>query len=249
MRILLVNDDGIFAPGIRALYDVLQGVCDVIVAAPAMEQSGMAQAITVHDTIRVDDYQMSPDGLSGWKIYGTPADCVKLAVEALLDEKPDLIVSGINKGSNLGTDILYSGTVGAAMEAYIHDIPAIAVSLDAKSTIHFSQAANLIKNQIFTWFTEEKHPFLYNVNFPQDLKGNRSTFVFTKLGVRKYINAFNCELDVEQHRVYQMGGEISDGENDDVTDIFAVKQGYISVTPLQLDLTSYKTLEDKLEAD
>ncbi len=248
MRILLVNDDGIAAPGIRALCEVLSAdkEIEVVVAAPAHEQSGMAQAITVHRPIRVEEYKMSIHDIRAWKIHGTPADCVKLSLEVLLgEEKPDLVISGINRGSNLGTDVLYSGTVGAAIEGYLHKIPSIALSLDVQSEMDFSVAAKLAKEKLAAWQQEEE-PFLYNVNFPERLNAVADPFVFTKLGTRDYDNAFHRLVDEENHVAYQMAGEICDGENDEATDIFAVNQGYISVTPLQLDLTDYLAMENRL---
>ncbi len=251
MKILLVNDDGIGAPGIHALCEVFAaaGAGEVIVAAPAFEQSGMAQAITVHRPIRVEDYTMSiqQQNIRAWKIHGTPADCVKLSLEVLLvDEKPDFVISGINRGSNLGTDVLYSGTVGAAIEAYLHGIPSIALSLDVQSKLSFSAVAQKVQERFHLWYEQATVPFLYNVNFPEKLNSLPDPFVFTKLGTRDYDNTFHRIVDEENHVAYQLAGEIADGENDEATDIFAVNRGYVSVTPLQLDLTDYLIMERQL---
>lgn len=251
MRILLVNDDGIGAPGIKALSEVLSAVkgCEVVVAAPADEQSGMAQAITVHQPIRVDEYEMCSRDVKAWKIYGTPADCVKLSLEVLLgDKQPDCVISGINRGSNLGTDVLYSGTVGAAIEAYLHGIPAMALSLDVQSKLDFLTVANLVKEKVHFWYQQAEEPFLYNVNFPVRLNALPEPFIFTKLGARDYTNAFHRIVDEENNVAYQMMGEICDGENDESTDIFAVNKGYISVTPLQVDLTDHLAMKNRLRA-
>jgi 5'-nucleotidase len=253
LRILLVNDDGIAASGIKTLCEVLSEVkeYEVLVAAPAAEQSGMAQAITVHRPIRVENYDLRLPNheIQAWKIHGTPADCVKLSLEVLLTEAPpDLVISGINRGSNLGTDVLYSGTVGAAIEAFLHGIPSIAVSLDVHSKFSFLWAAEQVKAKIGQWCEEAEEPFLYNVNFPKFINMEKDPFVFTKLGRRDYENAFHRIVDEENHVLYQMAGEIADKENDEATDIFAANQGYISITPLQIDLTDYLAIEGKLSA-
>jgi 5'-nucleotidase len=246
LRILLSNDDGIDSLGIETLAKILSVKHEVIVAAPAFEQSGMSQAITVFKRMSVESYKMPGCDIEAWKINGTPADCIKVYLEAIdTVEKPDLLISGINKGSNLGTDVLYSGTVGAAIEGYIHGISSIALSLDAKSTTPLVSVSQMVGEKLPDWFNLEKDAFLYNINFPKQNNRELDPFVFTKLGVRNYKNAFNRIL--EDGRIfYQMAGEISDGDNAEVTDIFATNRGYVSITPLQLDLTDYTRLEDKL---
>lgn len=246
LRILLSNDDGIDSPGIETLAKILSTKHEVIVTAPAFEQSGMSQAITVSKRMSVESYKIADCDIEAWKINGTPADCVKLYLEAINTiEKPDLLISGINKGSNLGTDVLYSGTVGAAIEGYMHGIPSIALSLDVKSITSFVLVSQMIGEKLPDWFNLEKDIFLYNVNFPKQNNRDIDPFVFTKLGVRNYKNAYKRIL--EDGRIfYEMVGEISDGDNAEVTDIFATNRGYVSVTPLQLDLTDYIKLEDKL---
>ena len=146
MRILLTNDDGIGAPGLSALAKALSTVHEVVVAAPTAEQSGMAHALTVHRDIEVRGYDgLGDTAAEAWSIDGTPTDCVKIFLEALAkrEEWPELVISGVNKGANLGTDVLYSGTVGGALEGYMHDIPAIALSLDVHSSLSFDETADI----------------------------------------------------------------------------------------------------------
>lgn len=249
MRILLVNDDGIDAPGIEALYEVLskKDEHEIYLAAPAKQQSGMSQAISVHHAIRVDEYKTEKfqRAQAAWKIYGTPADCVKLALEVFLcDDLPDLVISGINDGSNLGTDVLYSGTVGAALEGYLHGISAVAVSIDAKSVHSFTEAAMLIADKLSEWTGGEAS--LYNINFPVQMKAS-GDFSWTTLGRRDYHNAFRTSFDAEGHVFYQMGGTIKDELSDPDADVSVIKKGYISVTPLQADLTDYSAIEGVLD--
>ena len=144
MRILLVNDDGIAFSGISVLVRALSPYYALVVTAPAAEQSGKSHAITVRQRIEIERYRGFSEAVeAAWKIHGTPADCVKIYLEAMIseEEKPDLVISGINEGANLGTDVIYFGTVGAAMEGYMHQIPALAVSLDIHSELSYDRAA------------------------------------------------------------------------------------------------------------
>lgn len=249
MRILLTNDDGVEAAGIEALVRVLSPHHTVVVAAPAFEQSGMSHAITVKKCIRLDRYRPLEEryGVAAYRIEGTPADCVKLYLEEISsDIYPEYVISGINHGANLGTDVLYSGTANAAMEAYLHGITATAVSLDMKSEISYDTVARLMEENLFSLFYEEGKVNFYNVNFPKKFGENGPQFVFTQLGRRDYINAFQRMEDVDGKECYFLGGEILDEGNSDATDIAAAECGYISVTPLQTDLTDYLYLEKLL---
>lgn len=251
MRILLVNDDGIQAEGIQALVKVLSLKHDIIVAAPAREQSGMAHAITVRKRIEVARYTELENlyHAEAWKIDGTPADCVKLYLEAIAgNQKPDLIISGINHGANLGTDVLYSGTVGAAIEGYLHHISSIAVSLDIDAAITYEQTAKWFETQLER-LLDEQLPVLFNINFPKSLQHDLPVFVYTCLGNRDYLNAFQRTVDENGRVFYCMAGEIYDVDNGDATDIYAVNQGLISVTPLQTNLTNLVSLDHYLKKD
>ncbi|WP_378952225.1 5'/3'-nucleotidase SurE [Pelosinus sp. sgz500959] len=244
MRILLTNDDGIGAAGIQALWHELSKIAMVVVVAPDVERSATSQAITVHSPIRVDQYVFDNPNISGWRIGGTPADCVKLALETLMPELPDVVVSGINHGPNLGTDVLYSGTVSAAIEGALHGIPAIAVSLDSGEKSDFQAAAEFtatlvenIRNRSLPLNT------LLNVNVPALPTAQLNGVAITKLGVREYENIFERRLDPRGRMYYWMGGNILDNENDDDSDIVAVKMAKISVTPIHFDLTNYSAMD------
>ena len=245
MRILLVNDDGIASPGIGALVQALAPYHSLVVTAPAREQSGKSHAITVRQRIEIERYRGFSEAVeAAWKIHGTPADCVKSYLEAMVsdEEKPDLVISGINEGANLGTDVIYSGTVGAAMEGYMHQIPAIAVSLDIHSALSYRRAACCLLHQLPFFMRAHPSPYLLNVNFPVRLREDKPIFAYTALGQRDYLNAFR-RIEKNDQIFYYMEGEIYDGPNSEMTDIYAVDAGYIAVTPLQIDLTDTVSLD------
>lgn len=244
MRILLTNDDGINAPGIQALWTELSSIAEVEVVAPDSERSAASQAITVHHPIRVDRHCLKQPNICAWRVGGTPTDCVKLAIETLLTKRPDYVVSGINQGANLGTDVLYSGTVSAAIEAAMHGIPAIAVSLDSWELFDFGPAARFTKKLIQSMKNRTlPRNTLLNVNVPAISEDNYKGVAVTKLGVRKYDNTFVKRLDPRGRDYYWMGGSIVDSDNDDDSDIVAVSQGKISVTPVHFDLTNYTIMD------
>ncbi len=245
MRILLTNDDGIGAAGITALWHELSKIADVTVVAPDVERSATSQAITVHSPIRVDRYYFDNPSISGWRIGGTPADCVKLALETLMTEQPDIVVSGINHGPNLGTDVLYSGTVSAAIEGALHGLPAIAVSLDGRSNYNFGPAAEFTSHLVQNVIHHRLPPStLLNVNVPAlaaaDLKGT----MITKLGVRQYENSFERRHDPSGRMYYWMAGNVMESDNDADSDIIAIERAKISITPIHFDLTNYGVMQE-----
>ena len=246
MRILLTNDDGIGAPGIQALWKSLAEIGDVTVVAPVSERSAMSQAITVHHPIRVDEYCVfDHPRVCGWRVDGTPTDCVKIAVEALLDTPPDIVVSGINHGPNLGTDVLYSGTVSAAIEGAMYGLPAVAISLNCWKSHDFSVAAAFAR-KIVTAVLENrslpKHTLL-NVNVPAITEDQIRGVSITKLGVVQYANIFERRYDPRGRTYFWLGGNCVDVENSKDSDVAAVKEGYISVTPVHFDLTNYQLMD------
>lgn len=244
MRILLTNDDGIEAAGIRALWQELSKIAEIIVVAPDVERSATSQAITVHSPIRVDNYLFDNPRISGWRIGGTPADCVKIAIGTLMTERPDIVVSGINHGPNLGTDVLYSGTVSAAIEGALHGIPAVAVSLDAWKNYDFQPAAEFTSRLVQNITKQALPPnTLLNVNIPAVPTAQMQGVAITKLGVREYDNIFEGRQDPRGRMYYWLGGNIIDNENDVDSDIAAVKMSKISVTPIHFDLTDYKSMK------
>lgn len=249
MRILLSNDDGIEAKGIEALVKALYKEHEVIVSAPMYQQSGMAHALTVGTPMEVKHNSRLEEtyGITAIAVDGTPTDSVKIYLEAMAgDNKPDLVVSGINHGANLATDILYSGTVGAAMEGFLHDISAIALSLDIDSSLSYDEVAEIFAADLSKFFGQNDKPLFYNVNFPKKLKGNKPQYVFGRQGKRDYINAFNRE-EKDGHIFYTISGEIYDTDKGNATDLFAIESGYISITPLITDLTDYVKLDERLE--
>lgn len=242
MRILLTNDDGIHAQGIHALVKELSAIAEIYLAAPDRERSGTGHSITVFEPIKVVKTNIT--GVKqGWIVGGTPVDCVKMAIARLIDEKIDLVVSGINHGSNLGTDVLYSGTVSAAAEGVIMGSPSLAVSLNSQDATDFSFAAQFTR-RVVTMLMEQgiNKSTLINVNVPAipeaDVKGIR----FTKLGLRNYDNLFEERQDPRGNTYYWLGGGVMDEEQDPESDVYAVDHGFISVTPIHLDLTDYQLI-------
>ncbi len=247
MRILLTNDDGIDAPGLRALVGTLSAGHEIFVAAPAAEQSGMAHALTVHRDIEVRAFHgFGNMAAEAWSIDGTPTDCVKVYLEALANREtwPELVISGVNKGANLGTDVLYSGTVGGALEGYMHGIPAVALSLDVHSELSIGETATIFAERLSWIFEQAETDFLLNVNFPKALRGEEAEFVWASLGHRDYINAFD-RIERDGRIYYHIGGEMYDWDNDEDTDIRQVEAGFVSVTPLTTDMTDVSALRAK----
>ena len=241
MRILCTNDDGYLAGGIDVLASAARRLGSVTVVAPDREQSATSNSLTLHHPLRV---RRSTGG--SLVVDGTPTDCVILAVNALLDERPDYCFSGINHGSNMGEDVLYSGTVAGAMEATVIGIPAIAVSYagDAFENLFIWEevVASVLRGII------EKDDFpadtLFNVNLPpidpDQVKGIR----ITSLGKRRYSGSLTEAFDPSGREYYWIGGgEVSWTAEED-SDFIAIGEGYVSVTPLHLDLTNYKLLEE-----
>ena len=242
MRILISNDDGIMAPGIKALREALEKIGEVTVVAPDRPRSATGLGITIHKPLRAEEVSFPDSHAKGYAINGTPSDCVKLAIQALMPVKPDIVVSGINFGPNLGTDVLYSGTVSAALEGVINDVPSVAVSLASWECNDFSYAADftgrLIQVVLEKGLPEET---LLNINIPVVKNGQHPPQIsITRLGKRRYENIFEKRHDPRGKLYYWMGGEVQDIHVDPDTDISAVKKGDISVTPLLFDVTDHK---------
>lgn len=248
MKILLTNDDGIHAQGLHAMAHELASFAEVYVAAPDRERSGTGHSITVFDPIRVVPANIAC-ARGSWVIGGTPVDCVKLAVHRLIDENIDLVVSGINHGPNLGTDVLYSGTVSAAAEGVLLGIPSIAVSLNShNSEIDCDFAARFTGGFIKQLMKREiERKTLININIPvlqpAAIKGAR----MTKLGVRNYDNLFEERKDPRGRTYYWMGGGVIEEEQERDSDVRAISEAYISITPIHLDLTDYALIDNYRE--
>lgn len=236
MHLLLANDDGIDADGLLALEAALRPLGRVTVVAPDSERSAQSHALTMHKPLRAREV-----GPGRWSVSGTPADCVYLALHHLLDAPPDLVVSGINRGSNLGNDVFYSGTVAAAMEACLQGVPAVAVSLHvdpAASQRHWDTAGDVARRVVQRALTEGLGPRrLLNVNVPDvplaALRGLRAT----TLGVRRYAPFVDERVDPRGRRYFWIGGDHMDFEEDPRADGPAVEAGYASITPLRPDWT------------
>jgi 5'/3'-nucleotidase len=240
MIILLSNDDGIHSEGLTALEESVRHVGDIYTVAPDRAQSSMSHALTLHRPLRVHEL-----GTRRLSVDGTPVDCVKLALTGLLPVRPELVISGINKGPNLGDDIIYSGTVSAAIEGALLGIPAIAVSLVTFKDFDFRAAAEFTATLIQRIAERDIPPkTLLNVNVPpipkRDLKGWR----VTRMGKRHYSENIVERVDPRGVKYYWIGGDDLGFSNDDGTDCQTVHEGYISVTPLQVDLTDYKLLQN-----
>lgn len=242
MRLLLCNDDGIHSEGLKALEEALAPFGEIFVVAPDREQSATSHALTLQRPLRVD-----PIGPRRWAVDGTPTDCVNLAVNGLLrEQRPDYVISGINRGYNLGDDITYSGTVSAAMEGTLLDIQSIAVSLGGREPYDF-RAAAAFTAALLGALKERTLPrnTLLNVNVPplppELIKGT----ALSRQGQRRYGDTIVEKLDPRGRKYYWIGGgELDYVDNDGGTDFGAIARDMISVTPLHLDLTNYSCFEE-----
>ena len=245
--ILLTNDDGIQAPGLLALASSLRGCGEVAVVAPDRNWSASGHAKTMHRPLRAWQTKLT-DGHVAIATDGSPADCVAMALLGLLDHTPDLVVSGINPGANVATDMTYSGTVTAAMEGVIGGIPAIAASLDSYQEADYGVAARFVAHLALRVLeSDPTEPLLLNVNVParpaEEIKGVQ----VTRLGRRVYRDALIKRSDPRGRYYYWIGGEPPTGVSEEGTDIGALSEGYISVTPLRLDLTDHARLSSLRE--
>jgi len=249
LKILVTNDDGVYSNGIYELAKRMTRLGKVTVVAPENEQSAVGHAITIHQPLRCRKIKFYDLDIDAWWVNGTPADCVKIGIETLLTERPDLIVSGINNGENLGTDIIYSGTVSAAIEGSIFDIPAIAVSYAKHGEADFSIAAEVAVSIVEQVLENAMGTnILLNINIPELENENVLRGIkITKLGVKKYSNNFEERKDPRGDSYYWLAGELIEDELGEDTDIYAVRNGFASITPLHVDLTDYKEI-DRLKA-
>jgi len=233
MRILLSNDDGYFAPGIECLARVLAQLADITVVAPERDRSGASNSLTLDRPLSL---RRTANGF--YHVNGTPTDCVHLAVTGMLEELPDMVVSGINNGANMGDDTIYSGTVAAANEGFLLGVPSIAVSLCSRAAVNFETAAQVTLELVqMIQRQKSREPLLLNVNVPDvpyaELRGK----VVTRLGKRHKAESVVRTVTPRNETVYWVGaaGEAQDaGEG---TDFYAVSHNQVSITPLQIDLT------------
>lgn len=245
--LLLTNDDGIHAGGILALKQALVGIGEIVVVAPDRPRSASGHSITLHKPLRVNKVRM-PDGGEWYSTSGTPSDCVMLAGNELLPRKPDLVLSGINDGPNLGWDLTYSGTVAAAMEGAIMGCQAMAISL--VNTGHhpewdYTVAARFAAEAARLLLAEPLPPHvLLNVNVPIPPDGRVRGARLTVQGVRRYPGQVEKRVDPFGKTYYWLGGDLPEDTLQEGSDVHAVAEGFVSVTPVQLDLTCYAVLDE-----
>jgi 5'-nucleotidase len=238
MKILISNDDGYLAPGINALADQLSSFADIVVVAPDSNRSGSSNSLTLDRPLRV---MKSDKGY--YSINGTPSDCVHIALTGLLDERPDLVVSGINQGQNMGDDTLYSGTVAAATEGFLFGIPAIAFSQVDHGWSELDSAARLAKDIVQRNLDALTMPFLLNVNIPNRPYATLNKVVATRLGKRHESEPVIRSSDPHGKEIFWIGPAGRAKDAGEGTDFHATEQGWVSVTPLQIDLTHGPQLE------
>ena len=244
MNILLTNDDGVYAGGIRALYKMLSDQYSVIVIAPDRERSAVGHAITLDEPLRAEAVDVNGE-YRGYAVSGTPADCIKFAFLELLDTKPDLVISGINPGANVGANLNYSGTVAAAKEAAIYGVAAIAVSIDCRVVDRYEDAARFVR-LLAQKVLEKKLPYgtFLNVNIPNGSLGDLAGVRISQQGLDLYPEYIEKRTDPRNRTYYWQGCDAPyAGENLDI-DGTALHKNFISVTPIKCDMTDYTALEE-----
>jgi len=239
MRILLSNDDGYQAPGLKILANTLQSVAEIRVVAPDRNRSGASNSLTLDSPMRP---QIMDNGFIS--VDGTPTDCVHLAITGLLDHEPDMVIAGINAGSNLGDDVIYSGTVAAAMEGRFLGLPAMAVSLAGENFLHYETAAQVAVKLVEKM---EKHPLpadtILNVNVPDVPWDQLTGFEATRLGRRHKSEPVVKTADPRGRPIYWVGPVGKEEDAGPGTDFHAINNKAVSITPIQVDLTQYKAID------
>ena len=248
MHILVTNDDGVTAPGLLALAQEMRKLGTVTVFAPDRNWSASGHVKTMERPLRVREVTLA-DGTSAFTSDGAPSDCVALALLGLVEEKVDVVVSGINPNANLGHDVTYSGTVTAAMEAVIDGIPGVAVSLDSpenhKGKLDYSSAASVARRVVEQAIAEGlPRGVVLNVNVPYLKESELKGFMVTRQGLRVYRDELDRRFDPRGRPYYWIGGQAPTGVDEPGTDFGALQAGYVSVTPLQLDLTHQKLMDE-----
>lgn len=246
--ILITNDDDITSPGIKSLVEAVKGLGKVIVVAPDKPQSGMGHAITIGSPLRMNKMNIFGD-IEAWQTSGTPVDCVKLAVDKILHRKPDICLSGINHGANHSINVIYSGTMSAAMEASIEGIPSIGFSLlDYRYDADFEPSKKIVHQIVSAILNEKKldKHMLLNVNIPAVPMNEIKGIKICKQAYAKYDEDFDERIDPHGKKYYWLTGEFKNFDKAKDTDVWALQRNYVSVVPVQFDLTNY-ILKTKLE--
>jgi len=240
MRILISNDDGFQAPGIVALYEALKDIAEVEVVAPEHNNSAKSNALTLHSPLYVHR------AINGFRyVNGTPADCVHIALTGLLDYRPDLVVSGINNGANMGDDTIYSGTVGAAMEGFLFGIPSIAFSQVQRNWLHLDSAARKARELVLQMFEQNllgSSAWLLNVNIPNLPTEQLGRVKLCRLGRRHAAEPVITQQSPRNETMYWIGAAGAAKDDAEGTDFHATAQGHIAITPLKVDLTDHDNL-------
>ncbi len=239
--ILITNDDGITAPGIKNLVEAVKDLGNLLIVAPDKPQSGMGHAITIGNPLRMNQVNLF-DGIDAWQISGTPVDCVKLAVDKLLHRKPDLCLSGINHGANHSINVIYSGTMSAAMEASIEGIPSIGFSLlEYGMDADFSAAKDVVR-KVVQKILEKPQPdhFLLNVNIPYVSADKIKGIKVCRQAYAKYREEFDERRDPHGRKYYWLTGEFMNMDSGNDTDVWALQNNYVSVVPVSIDFTDHK---------
>ena len=244
--ILVTNDDGVTAPGIRSLVESIADLGDIVVVAPDSHQSGMGHAITISNILRMSPHDFGMDGVEAYKTTGTPVDCVKLAIYKILKRKPDVLVSGINHGSNASINVIYSGTMSAAVEGALEGIPSVGFSLcDFAEDADFRASRNVartVTKQVLAHGTPKGT--CLNVNIPkvapEELKGMK----VCRQGAGHWADSFEERQAPGGRTYYWMTGNFTDVDKGEDTDEWALKNGYVSVVPVQYDLTAHHAMTE-----
>jgi len=239
MRILLSNDDGYFSPGLACLAEAISAIAEVVVVAPERDRSGASNSLTLDRPLKL---RRAANGF--YYVNGTPTDCVHLAVTGMLDTQPDMVISGINSGANMGDDTIYSGTVAAATEGFLLGIPSIAVSLAGRELAHYATAARVVTDLVRR-FEKNIHtqPWLLNVNVPDIPHELLQGMEITRLGKRHKAEPVVKATNPHGETVYWVGAPGKAQDAGEGTDFHAVANQRVSVTPLQIDLTQYSQLD------
>ena len=239
MRILISNDDGYFAPGLACLAEHLSGVADIVVVAPERDRSGASNSLTLDRPLKLSR------AINGfYYVNGTPTDCVHLAVTGMLDQQPDMVVSGINAGANMGDDTIYSGTVAAATEGFLLGIPSLAVSLVSKEFAHYETAARVAADLVQRFARQKhSHSWLLNVNVPDVPYDRLQGIEVTRLGKRHKAEPVVKASNPHGETVYWVGAAGKAQDAGEGTDFHALAQQRVSLAPLQIDLTQYNQID------
>lgn len=234
MHILLSNDDGVHAQGLRDLAQALPQEWQITIIAPEEQQSGMSHALTVHKDLYLKKHKSEKENINIFSLSGTPTDCVKFALEYYLkDNMPDLVISGVNNGFNLGSDAIYSGTVGAGMEAMFYNIPSIAVSTETYSVERGAEILPFLVDVIEEVFIEKDFEGCININFPLTGVCDWDNVIIAEQDIQRYSNAVEQIEQTDEHEVYRLSGEIDWNTDNPESDIYGMIKGFITITALQ----------------